>query len=298
MKLTNLNEAYLSSPTLTKKDEIEEYITETLRYQGKYTLDENMHVTFLQKLKLTQNSDVRQLKSKIKKCKTELVLDASRLCSLINFPDKCQTLDVMNNVYLEDEIHVKTIADNTYFSDNNYIKSLITDDKQIRVFSNNSQDISRMKLNKIRFNNDSSDIGLMLQGCLNITSFNDIIIPSKTLYFMAIKISGIKSFKEYDFNIGKYAEFKLEKLRNFLYIDKVFCKEILQVEVYDVYDNIITLLLNRTPEIKLRHAIKVDDDRVISILNKYIKNNNRWDYVMDCAVELLEHNGFEKAAEL
>ena len=34
MKLTNLNEAYLSSPTLTKKDEIEEYITETLRYQG------------------------------------------------------------------------------------------------------------------------------------------------------------------------------------------------------------------------------------------------------------------------
>ena len=273
MKLTNLNEAYLSSPTLTKKDEIEEYITETLRYQGKYTLDENMHVTFLQKLKLTQNIDVRQLKSKIKKCKTELVLDASRLCSLINFPDKCQTLDVMNNVYLEDEI-------------------------QIRVFSNNSKDISRMKLNKIRFNNDSSDIGLMLQGCLNITSFNDIIIPSKTLYFMAIKISGIKSFKEYDFNIGKYAEFKLEKLRNFLYIDKVFCKEILQVEVYDVYDNIITLLLNRTPEIKLRHAIKVDDDRVISILNKYIKINNRWDYVMDCAVELLEHNGFEKAAEL
>lgn len=299
MKLLNLCEE--SQNYLTDPQEIENYIRKVLLFTKGYTIDQNGHVTFRAQLDITKSVKVKRLNIKIAKCGV-LVCKNSNLESLDNFPDICKNYTIQNNEYLRGEIYIKTInsGDYSFIVDNYYITSIKTNDSRLYVVSAkypNSPGI--MKLNKIEFINNN-DIELTLQSYSNITSFKNIIVPSKSFDHLVILHCGIRNFKNYDYVVKKYAQFDLPNIETYSNIDKVHViDQYLQLRLGNTLNNIINIMFNPTHDIQLVQDKFIKDNTGFNILNKYVLYDfsKRKNHIMDCAVELID-NGFEEAAEL
>ena len=145
-----------------------------------------------------------------------------------------------------------------------------------------------------------------ISNCQNIKTFSDIVCNDSISNY-EIRNIGVKSFKGFDTLVTNLLMVR-SAFDNYLFTDELNVHRF-DLNLYSHCDNIITLLMNKhcetimlycgTPGINddvIRDSIK----RVIRIMHHYLHEhdkNSRSDYVMDCAVELIDA-GFPEAAEL
>ena len=144
-----------------------------------------------------------------------------------------------------------------------------------------------------------------ISDCLNIKSFTDIVMDHSSVSNYEIRNIGVRSFKGFNTRVTNLLVIK-SIFDNYLFIDELDAHH-LDLVLYSKYDNIITLLLNKhCSKIMLFDAELIKTNKtgntkyIIDILNHYLHEydeTTRSDYLMDCAVELIDA-GFPEAAEL
>ncbi len=140
---------------------------------------------------------------------------------------------------------------------------------------------------------------LVIRNCLSIKSFSDIECHEQVSNY-DIRNIGVRSFKGFTTQVSNILTIH-NIFNNYLYVDELKVNN-LDLTLFDIYDNIITLLMNEhCNNIILFSEVSSENNiNVIDIMNHYLHKydkNIRKDYIMDCALELIDA-GFEKAAEL
>ena len=279
---------------LTDKQEIAHYIEKVLKYKGVYTITP-MGVEFYNDITIS-NLPNDTLDIKISKAKY-ITISNTNLQSLENLPPKCNGLLINNNSFTS--LDITTLVSDSYprLRDNYNLKTISTIDTSLDIRGSLG---SKRKIitNRIEFktNDVINDLRLNSGG---ITSFDQIIIPSKKIYTLRIDSGcNITSFKEFDFIVYDGCEIFLKTIKNYLYVDKLYVENFsLEIHIYKIVDNIITFLLNKSKIIDFTY---LETPKVVAdIMHRYIQNpiDKRAEYIMDCAIELIDA-GYEKAAEL
>ena len=287
MKLTHLTEQ--KQEFLTDRDDIIRYVKNVLNYTDRWKITDD-GVEFLDTVVLDKLPN-DTLDIKISEA-ANIRLSNTNIKSLDNFPSTCGVLLIYDNTFSKLVIKTKSIFE-TRVAGNFKLKSIITYGNKLFIYDSAATRSQKLITDKIEFKNDNVE-ALECNNSSKIISFDQIVIPSKTLERLTVKYCNIKSFKDFDFVIKDRCDLELNMLDNYRYVDRVKAKY-LRLEIFDNTDNLITLILNQSPKILLVCPDK--NLSLIKIIDKFLSLKNRADHIMDCALELIDA-GFEEAAEL
>lgn len=227
--------------------------------------------------------------------------------SLHNFPLFCKTLIIDNMHYLKKDIEIKTISNELSITNCFQIQSIKTINPILHICNSSGNKrigYQNIALSNVEFYVNSNNIDLTIIEAPNINSFDQIKTQSNVFKNLILRNCGITALQNKEYYISDCCSLSLP-LKNFIGIDKFNVGKSLTIELeLNNCDNIINLLYNNSRNIIIKNDILVGKNeiglrnfKVSEILRKYLVNTLRKDYIMDCAIELIE-NGFTYAAEL
>ena len=290
MKLINVceNIEYLNS-----RREIRDYL-DSLNRHSEFTLD-NDYISYNGDLYF--HSLDEDVPLKIKECNSfeysECVLNANSA-----LPIECEELKINNCSIKNQEFTINTMANFYKIYSSSFVNKLIirnTNNRYCEININNST-LCEFTLISISPSNT-----IDIRECKNITSFVNIKLPMFVSNFTIDNV-GIKDFKYFETIVNNVLSIDSTSFQNYLLTDTVKAN-FLYIYVNNKINNLLTLLLNNYATKLYIHSSEIASysnmDNLIKIFGKYTQKpkNIRVNFVMDCAVELIDA-GFEEAAEL
>lgn len=290
MKITNIFE---NIEYLTTYKEIRDYLDSIEHYHG-FTLD-NDYILYKGNMIFDRIDEYVPLK--IKECQNfaylSCVLNAKNV-----LPIECDEL----------KIDMCSIA-NQNFMINSIAKhyAILSSHFQNKLTIHNSNDtyceidIVDSTLSEFAFISSSRYTHFNVKACKNITSFANIILPHIVSNY-TIESVGIKNFKDFETTTNQVLSINSASFQNYLLIDSIKAGY-MYIYIHNNVNNLLTILLNTHASQlyvkRLENTSYPNIDELIKIFAKYTKNtkNIRADYIMDCAVELIDA-GFDEAAEI
>lgn len=214
-----------------------------------------------------------------------------------NLPKKCKTLNFIDCL-LE---HKNVIIDSNVSSaiDIDYIyRNVIFESLTCKSNSNLQRiDISRTIIKTLSIDIPSV-YAIYLTKC-DIDIFNHIHFDNiENLYCYECPITSLYDMHNLNGKINDDLRIDVDDIVSFRGIENCKIPNI-YLHQCNTLNNIILCLLNNTSKITLMpYDFGASFTKGMDIIDKYLKNiSKRKDYLMDCAVELID-NGFEEAAEL
>ncbi len=156
-------------------------------------------------------------------------------------------------------------------------------------------------INSVYFNGKTSKYAnfIVIKKCKNVMSFSDIKTNNGLSRLIFVN-TGLNSYKNFNLDVDELTVSYEEKdtIKDFSYIENVQPKKRIFLTVFKNHTaHIINLLMLKTETIHNDYK-GFNNDSLITIMDEFIsKNNNeRSEYIMDCALQLLDA-GYEAEAE-
>ena len=300
---------------ITDWRKVQDYMKNVLRYNGEFVFNTvDNYVNLKNHLLVTRlQSSLGNSPALGIKLQTCLNVSFSELhfTSLDNFPKICKNLVLCHMNDLQKDLEINTITSGELsIVDCIQIQSLKTINSRLDIRNTMRQRtdeyISTIALTDIEFSNKIQHIDLAISGAPLIKSFDQIKSNTNNFLNLSLYECGITSLPNKEYNIIHACNLSLP-LNSFVGIDK-FTAGTLCIDIINSCDNIIHLLNNKSVIIKLKafntaanippnSGYNRNNAVICSILRRYLDVDKRSDYIMDCAVDLIDAH-YNAAAEL
>ena len=297
--------------TLRNKNEIASYMDHVLHYYKPYDVSSTGEVHLCNDITISKRGtcigDKKNLDVNIKTAKNMWIQDVD-FETLQNTPTKCTSLTLNNCKNLPQHLIVNTITEHYLnISDMFHLKSIkiFGDLLNIGISHKSGKFYQQpMQLENIEIKTKSTKSKLIFDNCDFITSFKNIKLP-KTVSYIDISSNGITSFEGLDAIITNTCTLRIRNMKSCRYVNNINAN-VLNIRFYNAR-HIINLLLNKSKRIIISHGLivptEIDEFTIMMnneievLLDLYLDKENRTDFIMDCALALIER-GYVEAAEL
>ena len=254
----------------------------------------------------------KKLDIKLNECERAYIYDTD-FETLENFPNHSKFLAFGNLKSLGKEIHINFSANELIMDKCPQVESIICDNHYLN-FKNGTTldriaitDFKNSNLKYVEFTCDVNNIHLALSNCPQIKSFKQIKTQNNVFDYLIVNGDcGIQSFDDFRWNINNLCALSLPHLKNFKGVENVVSNGSLRLTLGRSYANLINIMNNKSRYINLINdddysfgLYRIHSDQIRTIISQYTDHHveYRSNYIMDCALELIE-NGFGYVAEL
>lgn len=285
------------------KKEIHDFIKNVLCYNGTYTITQDNKIIFDNIINVdgcvVSKFNFNFFPYEIQYA-PQYNLYHLNISSLKNFPNECESAIISFCENLKNEIELKQKISTITISSNTNIKSVIVTTDNLHIF-NSTLNPKALELEKITLFNDKQNTIITINDCHKIIDFNQINLPP-TIKHLTVINCNIKTLKNFNTVVKDDLAICLPFLENYKFLNEIKAGTI-YVDLNQNIKNVILALLQHSCVIfdaNFKSSILsncITYNKLCRILNSYTIKENKSEFIMDCALELIDC-GYEEAAEL
>ena len=287
MKLVNLNESQL----LTNIEDIANYLNDEFGYDKKVGVDKDGNVTVYNDLVIYKSKTPLRIKLKSTKSLEISYTYAKHLSSFL--PEIATDLKIAWCNYLESHINITTHVPD-YWINVEHCETI----QAIETLSPKIFVIDCKSFNGLLHTSTADTSAIVINSCPKIYRFSQCNTKAH-LTHLVFENCFLETLENFNIKTNNLSIARCQSIKDCSGIENLNATEMLRLDIYPhMTRHLINILLNTSPKLTTTYK-DFEKDTLENIMLEYEGKNisKRANYIMDCAVELIDA-GFEEAAEL